>query len=440
MAGLLTLGTVLLTPVALRDPYLRVPFVDWLEVAVICALRPLALVGRVAAAPAVPPGDAADAAAVRRLRATLERETAGKHARLLQMNVRATLASGGAGLPSQLVLDRRVSLDRARRLAGRPVVSGENLCGFVAPPRRPFDGLLRVDLLNHRPRAAEAVRRLLARAASTRSLDLPELELLVEAARRGDPFALRVCRAVPRHLDTWSPSVTPYLARTVASELLHPDLPAGLVLGRVESFGYEDRSFVLRRFVAPLWDPRSLVRVGILLAAEDPGLPRRGRDLRPHDEPAEVIWRSPRNLGYQRYAVRGPGVASGAGVLHGLRCLGRVLWARQGVGVAAPLGVAGSLLPAIALRPGSTATRAIVLEGLGATSRGARFRLVHPRSLRPGELAAALVFTGVRGRGFPPGRIIGRVVAQAAASIEIALFGRERWPDRVFVPRRGGRP
>jgi hypothetical protein len=318
-----------------------------------------------------------------------------------------------------LVLDR-VAREADAQLAHRAVVHGEDLLGFIAPTC-PGD-YLRVRLLTWRSPRPQPAPRWAAVARSQINPDLPHLSLLVAAAPMGSPFLLRVVRAVPRQLDTWSAGRWPYIARTAASPVLHPDLPAGLVLGRVEDVGYRDRRFVLRRYVMPRWDARGVVRVGVIASAP---ASVEAADHRRGGNAARVVWSSATNESPRRYLLRGTELAAGAAVFDGLHCLGRIRWACGGLAMATPLSGHGPVVPLVCF-DGHDAPTAILVRG-----RGRGFAVVWPPEVE-GEPGHSL-FTGVAGSAFPQGLEVGRVRELGGGRLVADLFGDTSWPERVTV-------
>ena len=301
--------------------------------------------------------------------------------------------------------------------------------------QRGSDGRLRVDLLHAK---AEPPRRFVAVARSAIDARAPEFKLLAEASGPRDPQALSVVRGAPWQLRTWGADRAPYIVRIAPSPLLHPELPPGLVLGRLDSLGYLDRNYVLRRFVEYRWHPRSLVRVGILF--EDDEVVPHARDF---DYPAkrrsavDLLWISPAGLGYRRAIVRGRAVAVGAAVLDGLRCVGLVESAGLGLGLVASIGDRGQRIPVI--WHDGRRTRALLLRGLGLDGGTARFWVEHPRDLAERSLLEGRVLSGAYGPRFPAGLLIGRVLEHEGRELMVEVRGSRAWPDRLDVPARSSR-
>lgn len=441
----------LLTPIALFAPDFVLPGETHARLATAIAFRPLQLLGARggvvrAATRADDAADPRDVKLVTRLQAALDLEArTGFDPTELQLLTVLRAEGGVARRPTILVLDTDLTREEALALAGRPVVHGEDLIGFVAEsnvPRgadgldttRAFDGRLRVHSIDHVPsrraeRAGMTKRRLTAIARSTRDPAAEALRMLVEPGHPKDPYRLRVLRSAPRQLETWRSEVAPYVARTAQSDRLHPGLPEGLVLGVVEDLGYRERAFVLQRFVEPRFDTRSLVRVGILLGDRNA---RARTAAPPMRRPVRCAWQSPQPFGWRRVLLRGAGVEGGAAVVEGLRCLGQVEWASSGTGSARPLCARETSLPLVLMRADDT-TRALVVTGRGivrdfAGMQLGRFLVEHPRRFAAESWRDAWVFTGVAGPGFPHGLLCGRVRRAQDRVLDVQLFGLSPWP------------
>jgi hypothetical protein len=294
-------------------------------------------------------------------------------------------------------------------LEGLPAVFGESFTGRIEVT----DGgglLLRFPWAIKKGGSPE---RLIAQARSQKPGDFPKLEMILEPAASKDPFPLRVALANPVQAKTWTPDRYPYWVRLATSPELHPDLPAGLLLGALEDIGYPQTGFVLRRFVRPLFDARALPVVAVLLPKEskraaDLPLPWK-KELR--TKPVEILWHSPRRLGALRFLVKGGNPKSGDALFAGGRLHWVYDWAREGVGMAVPAYAKGVLLPALMI-PSEGKPRALLLQGEGLDREG--HGLFSAPSLPLGQESryrGAWFFTGAAGKGFPAGLVIGKVGA-----------------------------
>ncbi|MFQ5504169.1 MAG: hypothetical protein ACE5F1_05130 [Planctomycetota bacterium] len=432
------LAALVLSPLAWRRPELSLPGERWLEFATAIAYRPfsvLRLVEAQAAAATMPVlAEPTERGSVERLEELLDAALRAGHP-VVPATVLRSYGRGGGGNRDSLELELRVGREEAAQLSGRPVVFGTSLVGFVAAaePGHGDGQRLRVELLNHRDRKAEP-RRWIGVGESRVAPRLRKLELLVEAARPEAPHPLRVLHAAPRQLDTWSPDRSPYWVRTQESRVLHPDLPGGLLLGRLVDVGYLDEGFVLRRYIEPLWDPRSLVRVGILLPdSEDRRRPRRPGVSSRQVLSLRRLWVSPPGFSYRRYLLSGAGMHPGAAILSGDRCLGLVEWARGGLAVAEPLGVRGQVLSLMWMDPEQSRIHSLVVRGCGLGAHGAWFEILHPPE-QSGDLTGGTLFSGVLGRYFPHGLRVGEVDARRGRRFHARTSGFDTWPSRVFHP------
>jgi len=186
--------------------------------------------------------------------------------RQLRCGVLSIGRRGGAGLPSELLLDHTY-----RELAGcREIVTkGDVLLGFLMKPGvgRAVDDTLddpaRVMLCNHR----EAPRLY----AMLKNSDGSQLRMVVEPASTVDPAALRV--------DFWD---DPYRAAalketqqsiyTLPVEYGKERVPGGLLVGRTRRWGYEGEAdeapLTIGMFVTPAVDARALSHVVVWRAGD----------------------------------------------------------------------------------------------------------------------------------------------------------------------------
>ncbi|MCB9890551.1 MAG: hypothetical protein H6832_08385 [Planctomycetes bacterium] len=461
-SGVLAILGLLLTPFACFWPEATLPFEGTIRSIVALAFRPWSVRDVVFAGErsvGSPEPDDQERALVDAFRQTLDQRALAGLELVTPYLCTVRRTEGGRRRPTTLVLDARASREELQRLAGTPVVHGEDLVGFViapladAPPQGAesaeeieSEDFVRVRTIDHVPSRRETLRgivatRIVAVARSERAPDAPALRMLVEPAHVHDPFRLRVVRAAPQQLETWSEDVAPYVARTAKSDRLQPLLPAGLVLGTVEDVGYRERAFVLSRFVEPRFDARSLVRVGLLLP--DPSAPPaiRVRSAPPRGV-ASTVWSSPVASRWRRVVLAARSARRGGAVIDGLRCLGRVDWAGFGFAGAVPLCEVAARIPLV-LALGSR-TQTVVARGAGIAlaadgkQRG-RFHIEHPATLDGAAWDGAWVFTGVDGEDFPHGLLCGRLRHGEGSKIDVELFGIAAWPHRVEFAIGGAR-
>ncbi|MCA8971986.1 MAG: hypothetical protein KDC95_19520 [Planctomycetes bacterium] len=460
-SGVLAILGVLLTPFACFWPEATLPFEGAIRSIVALAFRPWSVRDVVFAGErpaASPEPEARERALVDAFRQTLDHGALTGHELVPPYLCTVRKTEGGRRRPTTLVLDARASREELQRLAGTPVVHGEDLVGFVmAPPADALpkgaervegvelDDFVRVRTIDHVPSRRETLRgivasRIVAVARSERAPEAPALRMLVEPAHVHDPFRLRVVRAAPAQLETWSEDVAPYIARTAKSDRLQSLLPAGLVLGTVEDVGYRERAFVLSRFVEPRFDARSLVRVGLLLTG------RSAPEIRVRSAPprgvASTVWSSPVASPWRRVVLAARNVRRGGAVIDGLRCLGRVDWAGFGFAGAVPLCEVDARIPLVLLR--GSRTQAVYARGAGIVlgadgTQYGRFHIEHPVAFDGGGWGDAWVFTGVDGENFPHGLLCGRLRHGEASRVDVELFGIAPWPPQVEFTAGGVR-
>ncbi|HHI79712.1 MAG TPA: hypothetical protein ENK02_07005 [Planctomycetes bacterium] len=444
---LLALALVLSSPWVLREPRRTLPYEDWAAFGVTLALRPLGL-GMEVLARTQDAGMSPEAGmtytlerapSFRRYVEVLEKALLPRkkeRGERLLLPVRGALGRGAGGAPRALRLVGPPGLSKPQALSGLPAVFGESYVGRIESSSR-GELRLRFPWSTAKGRSPE---RLIAQARSQRPGDFPVLEMIVEPAGPKDPFPLRVALANPAQAQTWTPDRYPFWVRLASSRELHPDLPAGLLLGSLEDVGYPQTGFVLRRYVRPLFDPRALPVVAVLLPqgsrlAEGVTLPW-DQELR--TTPVEILWRSPRRLGALRFLLRGGSPRGGDAVFSGGKLLWVYDWAREGVGMAVPAYARGGRLPALAI-PLRGKPRAVLLRGAGRDALG--HGLFTAPSLPPGGwklYEGGRFFTGVAGRGFPAGLLIGKVLA-----VRNGLFVLEKEPGAsrgLFVVAGGREP
>ncbi|MEZ5990435.1 MAG: hypothetical protein R3F30_15240 [Planctomycetota bacterium] len=429
---------VLLTPLAVLRPHARSVPERELALAVQCLIRPWVLLGGEVEAATSPPR-----AEVGALRAAFEDALSAPPPSFpgftsVPLRVRRAEGNGGAGWPDILWLEAP-GIDPGR-LEGRAVLRGYDLVGFVRSrpraPGEPGEGLVRVELLCHRregdlPQRIAGEARSLARTAEG-PVDAPLIRAIVEGAEPDDPLPLRSVRSAPEQCDTGRPGVAPwpYVLRTMAGTELHPELPAGLVVGVLRDRVYAAEGFVQQRYVLPRWHPLSLVRVEVLVPrAEAAGLhggePELGRT-----RPARVLWSSPEGLGFRRHLLRGRGLVAGAAVVAGGRCLGRIEAVLGDLAVAAPLSRRGAVVPLLMLGADGHLA-ALVVEGLGSAAGAERFRILHPDP--PRDLGRGTLHTGTLGQEFPSGLLLAMELDQDGAELRVRDFELRHWPAEVEV-------
>ena len=449
-----------LTPFALYQPRQRLFCEDWLAFASALMLRPLLAIEvlTVHAKGAMPGREPSPAEAERKLQLALAMQADVASSlplvgwQAVSLTVREVRGRGGAAKPDTLFVEVDVNEDERASLAGHFVLHGDSLVGIVASQQEQAeDGLLCIHLLNHQGGSAREGKTSWIAVAEpmfgSENKNAQPIKLIVEAAGRKAPWPLRAILSEPAQLDTRGLG---YLARSVFSEELHPGLPKGLILGIVRDRVYEAEGFVLERYLEPLWDPRGLVQVSLLLESRVDAalftklLAAQGRSREPALARYEqkVLWSSPYGLSYHRFLLAGQGLCRGAAVLDGGRCIGRVLWALGGVGMAAALSEHESLLPLIWLARDAERVQALVLVGRGNQDGAARFRVDFPATDVQGDMKDGTLFTGTTGSSFPFGLFVAEVARSARGTLELPGLGQAVWPARVQIVAhpRGKRP
>ncbi|GEM_PF-3157131 len=403
---------LLSSPWVLRDPRRRFPYEDWAAFGVTLLERPLSLGSMVFAhgkgsSVTFPMERSPEFELYKRALAdTLLPKNTKRKLRLL-LPVRGAQGQGAGGAPKGLRLVVPEGLKDYKVLEGLPAVFGESFVGRIEATKK--DGLLlRFPWAKSKEGNPE---RLIAQARSQKKGQFPSLELIVEPAGTKDPFPLRVALANPNQAQTWTADRYPYWVRIGESRELHPDLPSGLLLGVLEDEGYPQTGFVLRRFVRPLFDPRALPVVAVLLPRGSEiakGIPLPW-EREPRTVKVEILWRSPRRLGVLRYLVKGGHPHRGDALFSGGRLRWVYDWAKEGLGMAVPAFAKGVRLPALALSKGGK-PRALLLRGEGMDAEG--HGLFSAPSLPGGKeklYQGGWIFTGVAGKGFPAGLVVGKV-------------------------------
>ncbi len=437
---LLALALVLSSPWILREPRRRLPYEDWAAFGVTVLQWPLALgrevfAGEGDSAPTYPMERAPEFARyVQALSDALLPSPKARTGRLL-LPVRGALGRGAGGAPKGLRLVMPRGLGDPKTLDGLPAVFGESYLGRIEAGEK---GGLRLRFVWAKPKGGSP-ERLIAQGRSQRRGDFAALEMIVEPAGAKDPFPLRVALANPAQAKTWTSDRYPYWVRLGTSPVLHPDLPAGLLLGGLEDVGYPQTGFVLRRFVRPLFDARALPAVAVLLPkgsllAQGLTLPW-NQELRTRR--VKILWRSPRRLGALRFLLKGGHPKGGDAIFAGGRLLWVYDWAREGVGMAVPAYAKGVRLPALAI-PTQGKPRALLLRGEGkdALGHGLFSAPSLPRG-QAGRFRGGWFFSGVAGKGFPAGLLIGKVRALRDGLFVLEKHGAETRDLFVIAGRRG---
>lgn len=306
----------------------------------------------------------------------------------------ATERSGGAELPSVLVLDRPGAEVEG---CATFVTCADALVGFLQAESE--DGRARVALLHDRA----ALRRVPARTGGS-----APRRFLVEPAGAVDPWPLR-CVLFD---DAYRVALGFPEPEPVVTDPLDHDpqglLPAGLRLGRVQVWGYAERKLVVGVFVEPDFDPRLLVTVVLWQ--------RPGAEPRPEPRSVAAEWVELRisslavRGGVRWFAAHAGSVClePGAALVMDEALAGTVASSGNGFAFAAGLEESPSLCNFVVL-PDDPVLDPVAVRGRILRQDGELWFAPQAPITTAGEL-----FTGVGARQAPSGLWIGRVAPAAA--------------------------
>ena len=336
---------------------------------------------------------------------------------------------GGAGLPSELLLDHSY-----RELAGcgEIVTKGPTLLGFL---QRPGVGVAADDLPDDPARVLLCHHRRAPRLyAGLEQPDGSRLHFVVRSSASVDPAPLRV--------DLWD---DPYRAAklgragqqvfTLPLSFGEQRVPGGLLLGRTRIWGYEqpdsDEQLTIGVFVVPPIEPRALSHV-VLWREHDVTPAIASSSLRARRRRSAIVYDLPGAVHGRHLLVAGERVPDGAAVVQNGLFLGSARGLAFGGGLVTSF-VASRQSWSLLFLPDGTgeldAPSPVELHAAVVRSQDnvAWLRFRGPARAEP-RLGPGYLFTGSNGRFCPAGLWIGRAEPHAF----------ERDLLRVTVPPQAG--